>query len=101
VSSRHSRPSATPDETEQRFAHAGFVEVDAWLQSGPTAFPAPGRLTQFNHQLESREYQDPFPDQKGSEASVSGLLAMAALDMPLLPIDNGQSNLHGRRPKST
>ena len=59
---------AAPDETAQRLAHAGFTEIDAWLEERPTPMQEGRRfletviLVRHLDPLPS-ELRDPFVDE--------------------------------------
>jgi trans-aconitate methyltransferase len=94
------RPSnfATAEDTAARLAHAGFVDVRAWLEPAPAPFGDAAAFRTFVTAVVLRPYLPRIDGDGRRAAFVDRLVEQAARDEPPYTLDYCRLNIIARRP---
>lgn len=96
------RPSnfATADETRARLLHAGFTDVETWLEQAPVTFPNADAFRAFVTAVVLRPYLPRIAGEQRRAAFVARLVGDAAHDDPPYTLDYCRLNMFARRPRA-
>jgi trans-aconitate 2-methyltransferase len=89
---------ATPAESAQRLAAAGFTNFETSLEPAPTTFPDAPAFSEFVQSVVLRAHLDALPDDADRRAFMAEITALAAGDDPPFTLDYWRLNLAAMRP---
>jgi trans-aconitate methyltransferase len=89
---------ADPDETAARLRNAGFVDVEATLESTPFVPADASAFKEFATSVICRQHLARLPDEELQNRFIEQLTAKAATDNPPFELDYWRLNLAGRKP---
>ena len=95
-----SRPSnfATAEDTRERLVHAGFVDIESWIESAPVTFPDADAFRAFVTTVVLRPYLPRIRDEQRRAAFVEKMVDAASRDDPSYTLDYWRLNITARRP---
>ncbi|HTK94960.1 MAG TPA: methyltransferase domain-containing protein [Terriglobales bacterium] len=88
---------AGPEETTERLKAAGFVAVEAWLESTPTPFDTEQAYRAFTEKVVMRPYLQAITDEARRAEFMNELTALAAKDDPPYTLDYWRMNINARK----
>ena len=80
---------ATPEETEARLDRAGFVDVECWLHSEPTAFESPDALETFLRTVVLRDHVHGMTDDEAAAFTHSVAPRLPGLELDYVRLNIG------------
>ena len=89
---------ATPEETSQRLAAAGFTDIETSIEPAPTTFPDAQAFSEFVQSVVLRAHLDALPDDADRRSFMAEITALAAGDNPAFTLDYWRLNLSATRP---
>jgi len=89
---------ATPEETAERLAAAGFTGIETGLIAAPAGFPDAARYREFIATVVLGEHLARISSEAGRDDLLGYLTAKAATDDPPFTLDYWRLNINARRP---
>jgi len=89
---------ATPDETADRLAAAGFTDIETSLEPAATTFPDASVFGEFVASVVLRAHLDALPEPTDRLAFIAKMTTLAAGDDPPFTLDYWRLNLAATRP---
>lgn len=84
---------ASPEETAERLARAGFTRIDCWLEHSPTSFPDGERFSAFIESVVMRPYLARLSEPARRREFLGAIVALAAADDPAFTLDYWRLNI--------
>jgi trans-aconitate 2-methyltransferase len=84
---------ASVEDTERRLRHAGFRDVNCWLEEAPTSFPNEERYRAFLESVVMRPYLARLPTPQLRARFIDILVQQAAIDTPPFTLDYWRLNI--------
>jgi trans-aconitate 2-methyltransferase len=89
---------ATPQETSQRLAEAGLIDIETSLEPVPTTLPDARAFTEFVVSVVLRAHLDALPDDADRREFMPQISTLSSRDNPAFTLDYWRLNLAATRP---